>query len=48
MSDAIFVDTNILVYAHDDGEPAKQRRAAAWMDHLWTARSGRVSFQVLQ
>lgn len=48
MSDAIFVDTNVLVYALDASEPLKQKQAAAWIHHLWRTGTGRVSFQVLQ
>jgi predicted nucleic acid-binding protein len=44
----VFVDTNVLVYARDASEPEKQPQAAAWIDHLWRTRTGRVSFQVLQ
>ena len=44
----VFVDTNVLVYSRDASEPRKQRRAMAWMAHLWNTRAGRVSFQVLQ
>jgi predicted nucleic acid-binding protein len=43
----VFVDTNVLLYARDAGEPAKQPRAAAWLEHLWRAQSGRTSVQVL-
>lgn len=48
MSDVVFVDTNILVYARDASEGAKQRAAAAWMKRLWQDRRGRISIQVLQ
>ena len=44
----VFVDTNVLVYARDAAEPAKQAQARAWVEELWRARSGRLSFQVLQ
>ncbi len=44
----IFVDTNVLVYARDAGEPDKQPQALAWVEHLWRTRQGRISFQVLQ
>ena len=47
MSDSIFVDTNILLYARDASEPEKQRIAAGRLDELWEARSGRLSVQVL-
>lgn len=43
-----FVDTNLLVYARDATEPDKQRRAHRWLEHLWTTRQGRLSYQVLQ
>lgn len=43
----IFVDTNVLLYARDASEPAKQPLAAAWMASLWRERSGRTSVQVL-
>lgn len=48
MTVPVFVDTNLLVYARDAGEPAKQQRAMEVMRVLWAARSGRLSFQVLQ
>jgi predicted nucleic acid-binding protein len=47
MTAAVFVDTNVLVYARDASEPAKQARAAAWLDLLWRDQSGRTSMQVL-
>lgn len=48
MPDPVFVDTNVLVYARDASHAEKQTRAAAWMQHLWATRSGRLSVQVLQ
>ena len=42
-----FVDTNVLVYARDLSDPAKQTRAHAWLEHLWRTGSGRLSVQVL-
>jgi len=48
MSAKVFVDTNVLVYCRDASEPEKQRQAEAWMAALWEARTGRLSFQVLQ
>ena len=48
MTAAVFVDTNILVYSRDTSEPGKQEQALAWMAHLWTTKTGRLSFQVLQ
>jgi predicted nucleic acid-binding protein len=43
----VFVDTNVLLYARDASEPAKQPLAAAWMADLWRERTGRTSIQVL-
>ena len=48
MTELVFVDTNVLVYARDAAAGEKQSRAAAWMVYLWRGRTGRVSFQVLQ
>ncbi|MFH0751814.1 MAG: PIN domain-containing protein [Chloroflexota bacterium] len=43
-----FVDTNVLVYAHDRSEEVKQPIARALLDELWEARTGVLSTQVLQ
>jgi predicted nucleic acid-binding protein len=48
MSADVFVDTNVLVYTRDASEPAKQKLAAGWMEHLWRTGRGRLSFQVLE
>jgi predicted nucleic acid-binding protein len=48
MSDKHFVDTNILMYAHDASAGAKHERASALVQALWENRSGVVSTQVLQ
>lgn len=47
MTALVFVDTNVLLYARDESEPAKQPRAKAWLEHLWRERLGRTSMQVL-
>jgi predicted nucleic acid-binding protein len=47
MTAAVFVDTNVLVYARDAGEPVKQPAAASWIERLWMEQSGRTSTQVL-
>lgn len=47
MSDNVFVDTNILVYARDAAYPEKQTAAERWMRELWEKETGRTSFQVL-
>ena len=43
-----FVDTNILVYAHDSSAGNKHLRAQELMLHLWETRQGCLSIQVLQ
>ena len=43
-----FVDTNILLYAHDRNAGDKQTRAAQLLTQLWENRSGTLSTQVLQ
>ena len=48
MSDRYFVDTNILMYAHDAAAGEKHARAKALVEQLWESRSGVVSTQVLQ
>jgi predicted nucleic acid-binding protein len=48
MSARYFVDTNILMYAHDTSAAEKHERAKALLEDLWRDRSGVVSTQVLQ
>jgi predicted nucleic acid-binding protein len=48
MSDRYFVDTNILMYAHDSAAGEKHLRSKALVEQLWENRSGAVSTQVLQ
>ena len=48
MSDKYFVDTNILMYAHDTSAGGKHERAKALLEELWRDRTGVVSTQVLQ
>jgi predicted nucleic acid-binding protein len=43
-----FIDTNVLVYAHDRSESRRQPIAQALLDDLWRTRSGVISTQVLQ
>lgn len=47
MTVLVFVDTNVFVYARDAGEPAKQPRAAVWLEYLWREQAGRTSVQIL-
>jgi predicted nucleic acid-binding protein len=46
--DRRFVDTNILLYAHDVSAGAKRDRARALLEELWESREGCLSVQVLQ
>jgi predicted nucleic acid-binding protein len=48
MSASSFVDTNILVYAHDRGAGEKHDLARELVERLWLGRSGAISTQVLQ
>ena len=48
MADKTFVDTNILVYAHDAEAGDKQARAAERIEDLWSHHAGVISLQVLQ
>jgi predicted nucleic acid-binding protein len=48
MSDIVFVDTNILVYAHDQDAGVKRERSLAALTALWSSGGGRLSVQVLQ
>lgn len=48
MSDSHFVDTNVLVYAHDRGNGRKHQAAKELVTRLWHERSGVLSTQVLQ
>ncbi len=48
MSDKCFVDTNILVYAHDRSAGLKYSRAQSLLDQLWDSGRGVLSTQVLQ
>lgn len=48
MNDKCFVDTNILVYAHDREAGAKHDKARTLIEDLWRTGSGVISTQVLQ
>jgi len=48
MTARCFVDTNILVYAHDAHAGEKHIRAAQLLSDLWDSREGILSTQVLQ
>jgi len=48
MSDKTFVDTNVLIYAHDVDAKAKHQTAKRVLHGLWNERTGILSVQVLQ
>jgi predicted nucleic acid-binding protein len=48
MSDKTFVDTNVLIYAHDVDAKAKHEAAKRVLEGLWSERTGVLSMQVLQ
>jgi predicted nucleic acid-binding protein len=48
MSDKTFVDTNVLIYAHDVDAKAKHDVANNVLRELWSQRTGVLSMQVLQ
>lgn len=48
MSDRVFVDTNILVYAHDVSAGNKHQKAKDIVSDLWVSGLGVISTQVLQ
>ncbi len=48
MADKYFVDTNILIYAHDRSMGIRQERARQLVERLWTSGQGVLSTQVLQ
>jgi predicted nucleic acid-binding protein len=43
-----FIDTNVLVYAHDTDAGDRHATAKALLADLWDSRSGSLSTQVLQ
>lgn len=48
MNDKTFVDTNVLIYAHDIDAGPKREIANNVLRELWNKRLGIVSLQVLQ
>ena len=48
MNGKTFVDTNVLIYAHDADAPLKHEVAKDILRNLWSQRSGSLSPQVLQ
>jgi len=48
MAEKCFVDTNILIYAHDRAAGKKHERARDLLEDLWATGLGVLSTQVLQ
>ncbi len=48
MSVKTFIDTNILIYAHDLDAGSKHAKAATLIKSLWETETGMISIQVLQ
>ncbi len=48
MTGKIFVDSNVLIYAHDRDAGVKQQRGAERLRELWENGLGRLSTQVLE
>ena len=47
-ADLVFVDTNVLLYAHDRTAGRKRAVASELLERLWGTRAGALSTQVLQ
>lgn len=47
MTDKVFVDTNVFVYARDLSAGTKQPQAQHWLERLWKTSTGSTSHQVL-
>src|SRR5258706_14616468 len=43
----VLIDTNVVVYAYDRGEPVKQKQAIKVLERLQDTQTGRLSTQVL-
>jgi len=48
MKDKIFLDTNVIVYAHDRSSGKKNTIAVEIMEYLWDRKKGVISVQVMQ
>ena len=48
MSGKTFVDTNVLIYAHDVDAKTRHETAKSVLHQLWSERNGALSMQVLQ
>jgi len=45
--ETFFVDSNLPLYHVDPVDHNRRERASDWLDHLWMAGAGRLSWQVL-
>ena len=48
MKDNVFLDTNILIYAHDMDAGLKHDRAVSIIENMWEEETGVISTQVIQ
>lgn len=48
MTGRVFVDTNVLIYAHDLDAGLRHDRAVSILSELWERENGIISVQVLQ
>ena len=48
MSEKSFVDTNVLLYAHEESAGVKFAKAQTLIEKLWAERSAVISTQVMQ
>lgn len=48
MTARVFVDSSVLICAHDLDAGRKRKRALEYLNSLWELRTGRISTQVLQ
>lgn len=47
MTELVFIDTNVLIYARDRRQAEKRQVARMWLDRLSTTGSARINLQVL-
>ena len=47
-AELVFVDTNVLLYAHDRAAGRKREVASELLERLWGTRTGALSTQVMQ
>jgi predicted nucleic acid-binding protein len=48
MNAKYFIDTNIIIYSFDHGEPGKQKKAIHILDEALNGQKGCISYQVVQ